>query len=181
MLSAAVTRLKDTPLYIDDRAALSINQMRSTARKLHRKHGLSLIVVDYIQLAKSKAQNREQEVSQISGGLKAIAKELDIPVIALSQLNRECEKGNNKRPGCHHLRDSGSLEQDADVVAFLYRDEFYNEDSQHKGITEVIFGKARNFEKGTEYLGSRLDICKFTPLGRDVPEIIEEQSPRFRG
>ena len=93
---------------------------------------------------------------------KAIAKELDIPVIALSQLNRECEKGNNKRPGCHHLRDSGSLEQDADVVAFLYRDEFYNEDSQHKGITEVIFGKARNFEKGTEYLGSRLDICKFT-------------------
>ena len=180
MLTSGISRLKDSPLYIDDRAALSVNQMRSTARKLHKKVGLGCIVVDYIQLAKSKNPSREQQISEISGGLKAIAKELNIPVIALSQLNRKCEEGPNKRPGVHHLRDSGSIEQDADVIWLLYRDEFYNEDSQHKGIAEVITGKMRNGETGTDYIRSRLDVNRFENLDCEVPEIIEEKPKRFK-
>ena len=179
-LTSGISRLKDSPLYIDDRAALTVNQMRSTARKLHKKVGLELIVVDYLQLATAKAEGRTQEVTKISQGLKAIAKELDIPVIAISQLSRDCEKRVNKRPVCADLRDSGSIEQDADIIAFVYRDEVYYPDSQHKGITEVIFSKFRNGEVGTDYLASRLDICRFDNLGRDVPEITEEPRRKFK-
>jgi len=180
-LSAGVSRLKDSPLYIDDRSALTVNQMKSTARKLQRKLGdLGVIVADYIQLMSGGGESREREISKISGELKAMAKDLGVPVIALSQLNRECEKGPNKRPATHHLRDSGSIEQDADMIFLLYRDEVYNENSQHKGIAEIICGKLRNGETGTDYVRSRLDVCRFEDMTGEVPQIQEIEPPKFR-
>lgn len=175
LLGAAVSKLKDKPLFIDDRPGLSINQMRATARKLNKKKKLSLIVVDYLQLAKEKGENRTNEMTIVSQGLKAIAKELNVPVLALSQLNRECEKGPNKRPANHHLRDSGAIEQDADVIMFLYRDEVYYEDTNQKGIAEVIFTKLRNGVPGTEYLKSTLEVNRFVDLDRPVPPLQENQ------
>lgn len=179
-LAAGVGKLKGAPLYIDDRAALSVNQMRSTARKLDRRADVQLIIVDYLQLATAKADGRVNEVTKISQGMKALAKDLDVPVIAISQLNRDCEKGPNKRPNNSHLRDSGAIEQDADLIAFVYRDEVYNEDSPHKGITEVIWGKFRNGEIGTDYLASRLDICRFDNLTREVPEITQKKPKSWK-
>ncbi len=181
LLTTAISKLKGAKLVIDDRPALSINQMRSTARKLNKKHKLGIIVVDYLQLATAnlpKGHSREREVSMISAGLKSIAKELDVPVIALSQLNRDCEKGPNKRPANHHLRDSGSIEQDADVIMFIYRDEVYYPDSQHKGITEIISTKVRNGEIGTDYIKTKLNISKFDNLNEEVPTL-EERSDGY--
>lgn len=178
-LSSAVSLLKDTPLYIDDRGGLSIEQIKSSARKTHKRQGLKAIIVDYLQLVSSKAQSREQEISKISRELKALAKELNIPVIALSQLNRKCEDRTNKRPNNSDLRDSGAIEQDADVIMFLYRDEVYYENTEHKGIAELIFSKTRGFETGTVYLASRLDINKFDNLSREVPAVEDKSDKRF--
>jgi len=169
-LSSAVSRLKDMPLYIDDRGGITINQITASARKMHKKHGLKLIIVDYLQLITASANSREQEISKISRALKALAKELNLPVIALSQLNRKCDDRPNKRPNLSDLRDSGAIEQDADIVAFIYRDEVYNENSEHRGVAEINFAKARSFPTGTVYLASRLDINKFQSMERP-PEI----------
>lgn len=163
-LNAGVGRAKNAPLYIDERAALGIHQIQATARRLHRKTPLSLIVVDYLQLATARADNREREVSKVSAGLKALAKELNIPVIALSQLNRDLEKRNDKRPINADLRDSGSLEQDADQIFFLYRDEYYNAKTNSPGVAEIICSKFRNGRTGTDYLASRLEYSRFENL-----------------
>ncbi|MGY6277229.1 replicative DNA helicase [Methylomonas sp. MgM2] len=151
-LTSAINLLAETKLFIDDTPALTPTEVRSRARRLMREHGqLGLIVLDYLQLMQSPASgdNRVQQISDISRGLKALAKELNVPVIALSQLNRNLEQRPNKRPVMSDLRESGAIEQDADLIIFVYRDEVYNEDSPDKGIAEVIIGKQRNGPLGT--------------------------------
>ena len=149
---SAVSLLDNQPMFIDDSAALSPVELRARARRLKREHGdLGLVVIDYLQLMQSPshADNRVAEISEISRSLKALAKELSVPVIALSQLNRNLESRPNKRPVMSDLRDSGSIEQDADVIFFIYRDEVYNENSQDKGVAEIVIGKQRNGPIGT--------------------------------
>lgn len=172
-LTSAISLLGETKMFIDDTPALTPTEVRSRARRLTREHGqLGLIVIDYLQLMQSptSGDNRVQQISDISRGLKALAKELNVPVIALSQLNRNLEQRPNKRPMMSDLRESGAIEQDADLIVFVYRDEVYNEDSPDKGIAEVIIGKQRNGPLGTvrltflgqytrfeNYAGSRYD------------------------
>lgn len=153
-LTSAAGSLTNLSLYIDDTAALSIMELRGKARRLKAEHGLGLVVVDYLQLmrAGNKVESREKEISEISRSLKALAKELEVPVMALSQLNRgvETRAGKDKRPQLADLRESGAIEQDADVILFIYREEFYNrEDPELRGIAEVIIGKQRAGPVGT--------------------------------
>lgn len=153
-LTSAIQLLNDAPLFIDDTGGLSPTELRARARRLKREHGLSLIVVDYLQLMQGssngrQAENRATEISEISRSLKALAKELNVPVIALSQLNRSLEQRPNKRPVMSDLRESGAIEQDADIIVFIYRDEVYNEDSAEKGKAEIIISKQRNGPIGT--------------------------------
>ncbi len=151
-LTHALGKLNDAPLFIDESAALNALELRARARRLFRQHGeLGLIVVDYLQLMSSSRQgeNRATEISEISRSLKGLAKELNVPVIALSQLNRSLEQRPNKRPIMSDLRESGAIEQDADVILFIYRDEVYNPDTQDKGVAEIIIGKQRNGPIGT--------------------------------
>ena len=151
-LTRAMGELNDVPIYIDESAALNPLDLRARARRLHRQYGgLGLIVVDYLQLmsVSGAGENRATEISEISRSLKALAKELHVPVVALSQLNRGLEQRPNKRPVMSDLRESGAIEQDADVILFIYRDEVYNEDSPDKGVAEIIIGKQRNGPIGT--------------------------------
>ena len=150
-LTAAAGRLSEAPIYIDDGAALPILEMRAKARRLKAERGLSLLIIDYLQLAQGRGQEytREQEISGISRSLKALAKELSIPIIAVSQLSRAVESRVDKRPMLSDLRESGAIEQDADLVIFLYRDEVYNERTEAKGISEVLVRKQRNGPVGT--------------------------------
>ncbi|MDH5359485.1 MAG: replicative DNA helicase [Gammaproteobacteria bacterium] len=145
-ITSAVGILNESQIFIDDTAALNPMEVRARARRIKREHGLGLIVIDYLQLMQSakSGDNRAAEISEISRGLKALAKELDVPVIALSQLNRSLEQRPNKRPVMSDLRESGAIEQDADVIVFIYRDEVYNDDSADKGTAEIIIGKQRN-------------------------------------
>jgi len=149
-LTRAAGILSEAPIFIDDSAGINVLEMRAKARRLKKDQKLGLIIVDYLQLMREKggAESREQEISAISRSLKALAKELNIPVIALSQLNRRVEERQNKRPQLADLRESGAIEQDADVILFIYRDEIYNENSSDKGIAEVIIGKQRNGPSG---------------------------------
>jgi replicative DNA helicase len=150
--SKGIKRLETAPIFIDDTAALNIFEFRAKARRLVNKHNVGLIIIDYLQLMSGsgdRGSNREQEISNISRNLKALAKELNVPVVALSQLNRNLEQRPNKRPVMSDLRDSGAIEQDADLILFVYRDEVYNEDSPDKGIAEIIIGKQRNGPLGT--------------------------------
>ena len=152
-LARATGILSDAPIFIDDSPAISVLEMRAKSRRLKTEHNIGLVVVDYLQLmrGRSNTERREQEISEISRSLKAMAKELDLPVIALSQLNRSLESRPNKRPQLSDLRESGAIEQDADVICFLYRDEIYNksEDNPKRGIAELIIGKQRNGPTGT--------------------------------
>jgi len=152
-LARATGILSEAPIFIDDSPAISVLEMRAKSRRLKAEHNIGLVVVDYLQLmrGRSTAERREQEISEISRSLKAMAKELDLPVIALSQLNRSLESRPNKRPQLSDLRESGAIEQDADVICFLYRDEIYNksEDNPKRGIAELIIGKQRNGPTGT--------------------------------
>src|SRR6184192_966968 len=148
-LAMAAGRLADAPIFIDDTPALSILELRAKARRLKRDPAtkLGLVIVDYLQLMRSSEgkDNREQEISEISRSLKALAKELNVPVIALSQLNRQVESRNPPKPRLADLRESGAIEQDADVIAFIYRDEYYNpEDTEKQGVAEVHIAKQRN-------------------------------------
>ena len=154
-LSAAISKLKDRPLFIDDTPALSPIEVRSRVRRIVREHGNpSMIMIDYLQLMQvtGSTEGRTAEISEISRSLKAIAKEFECPLVALSQLNRGVEQRPNKRPVNSDLRESGAIEQDADVIMFIYRDEVYNEESPDKGVAEIIIGKQRNGPIGTARL-----------------------------
>jgi replicative DNA helicase len=148
--NATLERLMESPLHFEDTAFQTVNEMRAKARQLQRDKGLDLLIIDYLQLMESdKRENRTQEVSAISRGLKGLAKELSVPVIALSQLSRKCEERADKRPLLSDLRESGSIEQDADVVAFLFREEYYQRDNAElKGLTELHIAKNRDGETG---------------------------------
>jgi len=151
-LSFALGKMHEAPLYIDETPALNPIDLRARTRRLHRQCGkLGLVVIDYLQLmsATSQGENRATEISEISRSLKGLAKELNVPVMALSQLNRSLEQRPNKRPVMSDLRESGAIEQDADVIMFIYRDEVYNPDTPDKGLAEIIIGKQRNGPIGT--------------------------------
>jgi replicative DNA helicase len=168
-LTHALGKLNDAPIHIDESAALSSLDLRARSRRLHRQNnGLGLIVVDYLQLMSSNAgkasENRATEISEISRSLKALAKELHVPVIALSQLNRSLEQRPNKRPVMSDLRESGAIEQDADLILFIYRDEVYNSDSADKGKAEIIIGKQRNGPIGKIELAFRGEYTRFDNL-----------------
>ena len=165
-MTHALGRLNDAPIFIDESAALNSLEVRSRARRLHRQNnGLGLIVIDYLQLMSSPSgktgENRATEISEISRSLKALAKELQVPVIALSQLNRSLEQRPDKRPVMSDLRESGAIEQDADLILFIYRDEVYNPDSADKGKAEIIIGKQRNGPIGRVFLTFRGEYTRF--------------------
>lgn len=162
-LTNAAARLARLKFYIDDTAMLDINELRAKARKLKIEHGLQLLVVDYLQLIHSlrRHENRHQEVSEISRSLKALAKELGIPIVALSQLSRAVDSRMDKRPILSDLRESGAIEQDADLIMFLYREVVYNKDTEHPNKAELIVGKQRNGPTGTVYLNFAREFTKF--------------------
>ena len=168
-VTSAITMLSDAKIFIDDTPAMSPVEMRSRARRLQREHGLGLIVIDYLQLMQvpGNKENRATEISEISRGLKALAKELDVPVIALSQLNRSLEQRADKRPMMSDLRESGAIEQDADVIMFIYRDEYYNKESPDKGLAEIIIGKQRNGPTDTVKLAFLGHYTKFENYAPD--------------
>lgn len=177
---SAVTQLKDKPLYIDDTPALTPGELRTRARRMAREAGgVGLIVVDYLQLMRiaGRPENRTNEISEISRSMKALAKEMHCPVIALSQLNREVEKRSDKRPMMADLRDSGAIEQDADLILFIYRDEVYNEESTEKGVAEINIGKQRNGVTGRVKLSFLGHLTKFEELAPERFEQYEEQAP----
>jgi replicative DNA helicase len=171
-LSHAVGRLAETPLYIDDNPHCTVMEMRAKARRAKSRHGdLGLIVVDYMQLmtpsTSRRLENRQVEVAEISRGLKILARELDAPVMALSQLNRQLEYRQDKRPMLADLRESGSLEQDSDVVLFIYRDEVYNPESEQRGTAEIIVAKHRNGPTGVTRLAFLDHFTKFANMARE--------------
>ena len=145
-ISSALSMLNETRIFIDDTPGLSPTELRARCRRLKREQDLGMVVIDYLQLMSTgtRTENRTAEISEISRSLKALAKEINVPVIALSQLNRSLEQRTDKRPVMSDLRESGAIEQDADVILFIYRDEVYNENSEQKGTAEIIIGKQRN-------------------------------------
>jgi replicative DNA helicase len=169
-LTSAVSLLDSAPLFIDDTPALSPTEMRARARRLKREHEIGMIVIDYLQLMQvpGTRENRTTEISEISRNLKALAKELEVPVVALSQLNRGLEQRTDKRPVMSDLRESGAIEQDADLILFIYRDEVYHEDSPHKGKAEIIVGKQRNGPIGTRVLTFRGQFTRFENYADDI-------------
>lgn len=158
----------ESGLIIDDTPGISVTELRSKCRKFKLEHNLGLVIIDYLQLmsASGRSESRQQEISEISRSLKALAREINCPVIALSQLSRAVEKRDDKRPMLSDLRESGAIEQDADVVMFIYRDEYYNKESPEAGITEIIIAKQRNGPTGTVKLGWQAEYTKFVNLER---------------
>ena len=169
-LARAMGSLSDKPIFIDDTPAITITEMRAKCRRLKIEHGLSLVLVDYLQLMQSagKYESRQQEISNISRSLKALAKELDVPIVALSQLSRAPEMRADHRPILSDLRESGAIEQDADVVMFLYRDEYYNPETEKKNIGEVIIAKQRNGPTGVVELVWLGQFTKFADKSKFV-------------
>lgn len=163
-LGEVVPKLSSAPMYIDDTATITVSQIRAKCKRLKQTKDLALIVIDYLQLMQSgqKSESRQNEIADISRSLKVLAKELDVPVIALSQLSRASEKRPDKRPMLSDLRESGAIEQDADMVMFLYRDEYYNENSDDKGLAECIVAKHRSGETGMFKLGWKGEYTKFS-------------------
>ncbi|RMH94958.1 replicative DNA helicase [Lysobacter pythonis] len=169
-VAGAIRMLKETKIFIDDTPALSPEVLRSKSRRLKREHDLGLIVIDYLQLMQvpGNSENRATEISEISRSLKALAKELNVPVIALSQLNRSLETRTDKRPVMADLRESGAIEQDADIIVFIYRDEYYNkENSPDKGLAEIIIGKQRSGPTGSIKLKFFGEYTRFDNLSHD--------------
>ena len=176
--TSTVGILQETKMFIDDTPALTPAELRARCRRISREHGLDLVVVDYLQLMQvaGTSENRATEISEISRSLKAMAKELNIPVIALSQLNRSLESRQDKRPVMSDLRESGAIEQDADVIIFIYRDEVYDEESSDKGMAEIIISKQRNGPIGKVKLAFRGQYTRFDnfvedPLTYDSPSV----------
>jgi len=175
-ITAAIEMMKNSHIYIDDTGALTPTEVRARARRLKREHGLDLIVVDYLQLMQvpGTKENRATEISEISRSLKALAKELSVPVIALSQLNRSVEQRQDKKPVMSDLRESGAIEQDADLIMMIYREEVYDKNTTRKGIADIIIAKQRNGEIGEfplTFLG------KYTKFENFVPESAYEDVP----
>ena len=174
-LATTLGTLSDAPIYIDDTPGINITGIRTKCRKLKMEKNIGLIVIDYLQLIQGtgKTNSREQEIAEISRSLKVLAKELDVPVIALSQLSRSSEQRNDKRPMLSDLRESGSIEQDADIVVFLYRDDYYNKESEKRNIAEVIIAKQRSGDTGTVELNWMGNYTKFANLyKRDDEEVM---------
>jgi replicative DNA helicase len=177
-LAEAAARLSYAPIYVDDTPAVSVVELRAKARRLHRDAAakLKLIVVDYLQLMRSSEgkDSREQEISEISRSLKALAKELHVPVMALSQLNRQVESRDRGKPRLADLRESGAIEQDADVIMFIYREEVYVEDSDKQGIAEIIVAKQRNGPIGSVDLTFLREFTRF-----ENREVLPEDEPHL--
>ncbi|MDL5041577.1 replicative DNA helicase [Heyndrickxia coagulans] len=168
-LTMAMGSLSNSGIYIDDTPGVRVTEIRSKCRRLKQEHGLGMVVIDYLQLIQGSArsrENRQQEVSEISRSLKALARELEVPVIALSQLSRGVEQRQDKRPMMSDIRESGSIEQDADIVAFLYREDYYEQDTENKNIIEIIIAKQRNGPVGTVQLAFIKEYNKFVNLER---------------
>lgn len=169
-LSMAIGSLSEAQIYIDDTPGITVADIRVKCRRLKKEKGLGMIVIDYLQLIQGRGgkagENRQQEVSEISRTLKQIARELEVPVIALSQLSRSVEQRQDKRPMLSDLRESGSIEQDADIVAFLYRDDYYNKESEKQNLVEIIIAKQRNGPVGTVELVFLKQFNKFVSLDR---------------
>jgi replicative DNA helicase len=165
-LANAAGKLAEGKIYIDDTPGATVAEMRAKTRRMKAEHGLGMVVIDYLQLMQgnSRSDNRQQEISEISRGLKALARELNVPVVALSQLSRAVESRSTHRPQLSDLRESGALEQDADIVAFIYRDDYYNEDSEEPNIAEIIIAKHRNGPIGTVKLFFQKDFTRFENL-----------------
>ncbi|MHB1612064.1 MAG: replicative DNA helicase, partial [Sulfobacillus sp.] len=161
------------PIFIDDTPGITALELRAKARQLKAQFDIGLVIVDYMQLMQGKrAENRQQEISDISRSLKALAREIDVPVVALSQLSRAVESRTDKRPMLSDLRESGAIEQDADIVAFLYREDYYTKESENPDVTELIVAKQRNGPTGTIHLLFKKDIGKFlstTPTNVGYP------------
>ena len=177
-LTRAAGLLSEAPIFIDDSPALNVLEVRAKARRLQREHDLGLVVVDYLQLMRGigRSESREREISEISRSLKALAKELQVPVVALSQLNRGVEARQDKRPQLSDLRESGAIEQDADVIAFIYRDEMYNRESPDAGKAEVIIGKQRNGPTGKVTLAFRSSLTRFDDLAHGPDDYVAPPS-----
>lgn len=175
-MQAAAAKIKDSGLRMSDRPGMTMNKIRAAARRMKRRSGLDLIVIDYLQLLESEGRNdnRVNEVSAMSRGAKLMARELQCPVILLSQLSRGCEQRPNKRPVPSDLRESGAIEQDADVIMFVYRDEVYHPDTEAKGIAEIIIGKGRDIETGTVRSAFLGQYSKFENLSRQAMEEMVE-------
>lgn len=171
-IGSVVDKVAMAPIYIDDTASITVSEIRAKCRRLKQSKNLGLIVIDYLQLMQSanRTDNRQQEISDISRSLKVLSKELDVPVIALSQLARTCESRSDKRPMLSDLRESGAIEQDADIVMFLYRDEYYNKDTEDKNIAECIIAKQRSGETGMFKLGWQGRYTKFVNIDYTAPE-----------
>ncbi|KKB37445.1 replicative DNA helicase [Bacillus thermotolerans] len=172
-LTMAMGSLSNSGIYIDDTPGIRIGEIRSKCRRLKQEQGLGMILIDYLQLIQGSGrsgENRQQEVSEISRSLKALARELEVPVIALSQLSRGVEQRQDKRPMMSDIRESGSIEQDADIVAFLYRDDYYDKETENKNIIEIIIAKQRNGPVGTVQLAFIKEYNKFVNLERRLDE-----------
>lgn len=177
-LTMAMGSLSNSGIFIDDTPGIKVSEIRSKCRRLKQEHGLGMILIDYLQLIQGSGRNREnrqQEVSEISRSLKALARELNVPLIALSQLSRGVEQRQDKRPIMSDIRESGSIEQDADIIGFLYRDDYYNKESEKENIIEIIIAKQRNGPVGTVELAFVKEYNKFVNLDRRYSE--EEVPP----
>jgi len=181
-VSQAIAHASQLKLHIEEKPAITVQHIRSVCRKQKRKHGLSMIVVDYLQLMQGNGDRRTQEIGAISRGLKAISKEFDIPVIALSQLSRKVEERADKRPLMSDLRDSGEIEQDADLILLIYREDEYDKETQNKGIAEIICRKNRNGAKGDVYASFNGATTRFSDYnGRPVLRAVSSKSRAFNG
>jgi len=174
-LTSAAGRLSEAPIFIDDTAGLSVLELRAKARRLKSQHDIQLIVVDYLQLMQGLrgSENRQQEISEISRSLKALARELSVPLIAVSQLSRAVEARQDHRPQLSDLRESGAIEQDADLVGLLLREEYYNPTEENRGIAEMIIAKQRNGPVGTVKLTFIREYTRFENLALVGEEVIE--------
>jgi replicative DNA helicase len=167
-ITNAASKMFKAPLYVDDSSTVNVTDIRAKSRRLQRTHDLSLIVIDYLQLMQgSNRENRQQEIAEISRSVKNLAAELKVPIIAVSQLNRLAEQREDKRPRLSDLRESGALEQDADIVMFIYRDEYYKADTDQKGVAEVHVAKHRAGKTDFVKLSFQADYTLFADLGHD--------------
>ena len=171
-IHTALAILEDIPIYIDDSAGITITELRAKTRRLKREKGVGIVIVDYLQLMKTSRniESREQAIAEISRSLKGLAKELNIPIIALSQLNRMVESRSDKRPQLADLRESGAIEQDADLIMFVYREEVYKKDTESKGVAELIIGKQRNGPTGIVKLSYIAQYTSFENLAFEDDE-----------